>query len=385
MKKSVYILAFLLLLPISLAVNCGDTITEPSVLDRDLECSRGLILEANLDCNGFNYSGLSEGSGLIISGNNLIIENCNINSFENGILIEGYNGSIFRNNTLDRNVVGMFISEANTHVISGNTISNSLNYGIFLQFSKDVSYEDNAFVDNDEDIKLSDAVKTIEPAAEENEIIPIEIIPEPEVITEEEVFVVQDRIFDDEQLLDLALKLEYTNVTPAEINKEIANLKSTLKNVEIKREFIYTKDSTKVIVTITPEKSFFKRVVLEDVALYERIPKCFASFVGNIAFEENPKIINPDPLVKKAFPKIDDELDFSYSTKKVITKDCEKLFKAILIADVSSFATYGGDLFEFGPIFVIKTFPGETVLVLLGIIVIITLAVRFKKAGEKLG
>ena len=204
MKKSVYILAFLLLVPISLAINCGDIITENSVLDRNLECSRGLTLEANLDCNGFNYSGQSEGNGFTIAKNNLVIENCGINSFENGILIEGYNGSIITNNTLNQNFVGIFVSDSNTNVISDNVISNSLNYGIFLQFVEDVSDLDNTFLDNAKDIEINPAQR-IEEVIEEPPIV-IEEPPE-QVVIEEEVFIVQDRIFDEEELLNLALRL----------------------------------------------------------------------------------------------------------------------------------------------------------------------------------
>jgi len=313
--------------------------------------NNGLSITADnvvLDCANSNITGTFSGRGIDLSNvQGVVVENCNIASYESGIYLEKSN-AILRNNALINNGIGI----------------HSLN--------SEFSEENNVFIDNikDEESLIIDEppITPQEPETPPKVIAPAENItlpettveqinePVPELINEP---LPQDTLISNEDLLQEGLRLEYGNVSQSFVNKKVEDLRRTLKDVTIEREFVYSKSSTKVILTITPKKGFFKRPVFTNFTVYESIPKCFASLVNNIIFDETPEVLKPDPLVKKVYPKLEKSTSITYSSGALLTEECREFFKSIAISDLTNYATFGGDLVSKGPFFVIKTFPFE--------------------------
>ena len=82
-------------------VNCGDTINESKILDKDLNCSSNYALtigdnDITLDCKG--HSILSNSKGIFISGkSNINIINCTIDANDTAIMDSSSNTSILNN------------------------------------------------------------------------------------------------------------------------------------------------------------------------------------------------------------------------------------------------------------------------------------------------
>ncbi|MBU0535765.1 MAG: PKD domain-containing protein [Nanoarchaeota archaeon] len=88
---------------------------------------------------------------------------------------------------------------------------------------------------------------------------------------------------------------------------------------------------TRIILRADPDKE------LLGFALYEKIPKCLAEHIDDIAMDpvhkHNIKILNPDPIVMWQFDKLASEQEFSYDVKGVLSKECRDQITALGIAD----------------------------------------------------
>ncbi len=119
---------------------CGVTITSNTTLLESITgCSgNGLIIGGNgviLDCGGFEITGSTTNSGVLISGYaGIQVRNCNISAFTNGISsTSGSDTVILENNTLHENTYGIALSGNTQNVLIDNStiLSNTLN-GIYL-------------------------------------------------------------------------------------------------------------------------------------------------------------------------------------------------------------------------------------------------------------
>ncbi|WP_445360154.1 NosD domain-containing protein [Microbulbifer sp. EKSA005] len=131
------------------AVDCGDTITSPEVLDQDLVCSTEPALtimgptgsldmaEYTLRCDGsavnssFNsviQSGIfkNSGTGIFIAGDNNNVSSSSIlDNLENGIQLEGNNNLIVSNEISRSTLNGILIGKADGNTVAQNTVSMS--------------------------------------------------------------------------------------------------------------------------------------------------------------------------------------------------------------------------------------------------------------------
>ncbi|MBT3835629.1 hypothetical protein HOD05_03800 [Candidatus Woesearchaeota archaeon] len=128
------------------ACSCGDTVTSSYTLTEDLTgCSGvgkiGLTIGANditIDCAGYSIIGGLDTGGMGIRNlefNNMIVQNCYIESFERGINLEATGGDTIGGQILDTTITssptGIYV--ANNHTIINNVdISFSGTYGINL-------------------------------------------------------------------------------------------------------------------------------------------------------------------------------------------------------------------------------------------------------------
>lgn len=131
--------------------NCGETITEDSVLTSDLECSSqaGVNIGADnvrLDCNGYTLSLLiGSNPGVYVNGyDNALITNCVIEDFSTGIQLSDSTGSqVSTDNFLINNGRGIRLWNSHSTTLEGNEITGS-DKGILVESgSTDVVIENN--------------------------------------------------------------------------------------------------------------------------------------------------------------------------------------------------------------------------------------------------
>jgi len=187
-----------------------------------------------------------------------------------------------------------------------------------------------------------------------------------------------------ERLLENALQFEYdTDTVPAALLAErVGRLQQTLQDVRIEREFIYRNGQTHVRIRLKPARGFFRRVVYENITLYDYIPKCFAELVGDVVFDgEQPQALVPDPLLKKVLPR--NELTFSYSRPLAVSERCQELFRIIGVGDGRQVQTLGSVLASEGIGAVVTTFPLESVVIAVLLCSMVGAGIMFKRSVEK--
>jgi len=350
--KKLTIFLFLLLLPTALAVDCGDTITTPLTLDADLTCpDAALTLEADLDCNQFTISGNNLGSGLTVNKDNININNCIIENFENGILIEGFTATITEN-TIANNNIGVYATNADV-TITNNNIQDNPFFGIYALNAEGV-FEPNTFNNNGKDIEETTVPRLFE---------------EIEEITETPLT--------QEQTLETALKLEYNldEVSEELFKTNLERLTDFFTHGTLERKITESAEGTKVTLTIIPNPD----IILTNVSIYERIPKCFAQLIDAIVFEKPPIVLEEDPFVKIIIGDVTAPVSIAYATANIITEECESLFSAIGLADQVKKIAEKEELVRKGPAAVIKQYWVQSLLILIGIIILAYIVINLKR------
>jgi len=356
MKFIPFVALILLLLPTVYAIECGDTIEEPITLTNNLTCEESaLILTANLDCNGYTIQGNNLGNGIHIQENNIQLQNCIIQNFENAILVDGFSNTEIKNNEIQNNNVGIQLINAQA-TINNNLIQNNFFFGIYTKNSEG-TFEPNTFNNNGENIQQ----------------ITLEEDPEQARIQEQKL--------SQQQLLRTSLKLEYNldQVSEELFNERLQRLQDFLDNAQIQRDIKRMRDGTKVTLTITPNPN----LKLINISIYERIPKCFAQLVDSIVFEQPPEILEEDPLVKIIIGDVTTPVSLSYEANTVITESCEELFAAIGLAEEIIELKEEEELVRAGPQAVVKKFWLQAIGLAVIIIILGYLVIKVKKNENK--
>ncbi|MBN2102041.1 MAG: right-handed parallel beta-helix repeat-containing protein [Candidatus Aenigmarchaeota archaeon] len=146
MKKDVipciscFTVLFVLLLqfPMVLAVDCGETITADVTLIADMDCDgfeSGIVVGADnirIDCSGKKIKGNMTNGILLNDHNNVVIKNCFIEGWQNGIkMLKGIDNTLAYNTIQgNRNGIVMYYSRRNE--IRENLIKSNTNNGLFL-------------------------------------------------------------------------------------------------------------------------------------------------------------------------------------------------------------------------------------------------------------
>ena len=135
-------------------VSCGDSITSDTVLDSNLiDCpSDGIVIDDDnviLDCNSRSSSGSGSDGGIVISGNGVTIENCEIFDFRFGIRTDGTNNHhIISNISHNNNNTGFRFSDSNSLTFTGNTSHSNRNHGFRLSNVDDSTFTGNTSHNN---------------------------------------------------------------------------------------------------------------------------------------------------------------------------------------------------------------------------------------------
>lgn len=117
--------------------NCGDSVTNNYTMTSDLNCSGvGLYIAdhgVKLDCNGYTISGSgpSPSHGICINNaiQNTVVQNCNVQTFDNAIIAyNAYNNIITNNNVSNSNHgIYLYLSAAGNNV-TNNIMKDNFNY-----------------------------------------------------------------------------------------------------------------------------------------------------------------------------------------------------------------------------------------------------------------
>jgi len=140
LRKALLLTLILFVLSLSsvYAVNCGDTITTDTILDKNLICDGdGLLIGADniiLDCNDFWISGPGgyPYMGILIYGYriNITIKNCNIEKFADGISAGTYYSTIIDNTFTNITTYGISLDAFSSYnkVLNNNLINNYIGF-----------------------------------------------------------------------------------------------------------------------------------------------------------------------------------------------------------------------------------------------------------------
>jgi len=138
----------------TVSLSCGQTITSNTLLGADLNCSgNGLSIGSNsvvLDCNGYSIRGDATGNGIENNGyNNVVIKNCNVQNFINGIILSNANSNVLQNNTANSNALGIVLSNSSNNNITQNRARFNSDSGIqLITYSRDNILSGNDFTNN---------------------------------------------------------------------------------------------------------------------------------------------------------------------------------------------------------------------------------------------
>ena len=161
MKKVLLFLSLLILFSgVVSALECGDYITEDTVLTEDLlDCSTlfGIRIGSDnivLDCDGHSIDGsyFKNSIGIYLYlRDNVVVKNCVVKDFYYGMFINAQNASVTENNFLDNNRTGISIrgdsSGSNNHFIGFNNFERNYLYGLILGSNNSV-VQGNNFLDS---------------------------------------------------------------------------------------------------------------------------------------------------------------------------------------------------------------------------------------------
>ena len=233
------------------------------------------------------------GYGILLNGRqNTSIKNCNISGYEVGIYLDNAGNNIINSNYLTKNKFG---------IASFNSFSNNISGNILLENVNDeISYLQASLIEDKEPVEAEKG----EDAATPQEVME-------EAIRIKKPFLKQSEVLNEVDILFS----KYFNATQ--------------ENLEISRTIFYNETDKSTIITLhlKPKK------VLLNVSLYEKIPKCVATYANQLFFGTGGyEIVQNDPLILWTFSRLDKEEEFSYKVFKNIGEDCKELLLSFGIA-----------------------------------------------------
>ena len=332
-------LLFLLLSVSVAAIECGETITGiANSLDQDLDCpGDGITVAAGiLDCVGNTLRGTQTGTGIRVTGDNVVITHCNVVNFENGIAMDGVRNILIHDANATGNFMGVLILNSFNVTIEDSTLENQ-RFEIFGQDS-DINERNNTVAG-----AASITGEFQEPEVVPPEVVPPEIPPEPDVLPPEappveEVppeEIITDELLSNEELLNRTIYLEYAleDIDDALLEQRLERMRFAMDHISMEREIEVNREGNITTVTLT----FIPDIALQNVDIYEVIPKCLATFIDLVVFQRSPdQVLIEDPLIKWHFMELTTRTDLSYLVKKVISDECRQYFQSIAVGEEKS-------------------------------------------------
>ncbi|MEM0487453.1 MAG: NosD domain-containing protein [Sulfolobales archaeon] len=101
-----------------------------------------------LDGRGFTVSGFSEGAGVEVKGSGSVIKNVKVVNYRWGVtLVWPSSRNTIANNTISRNVIGLYIPASLDNSILGNIVEGNIEVGVYVE-SPNNTIAGNTFTDN---------------------------------------------------------------------------------------------------------------------------------------------------------------------------------------------------------------------------------------------
>lgn len=252
---------------------------------------RVLADDVSIDCSNSMLIGSGIGYGILVQGDKVVVQNCNISNYEIGVYLDNTNSNTVANNYISNNKFGiaLFNSLNNSikdNILTRNAAGNSISYlpASLIEPEKDEVIETERSAPQD---VMKEVIRVKKPDLKQDEV-------------ENEVDIILDKYFN-----------------------------TTKENLEITRAIFYNESdgSTSIILILRPKK------ILLNLSIYEKIPKCVSAYVNQILFETaGYEVIQNDPLVLWYFPKLDNEKKIAYKVLKNIDEECKSLLFAFGVA-----------------------------------------------------
>ena len=242
-------------------------------------------------CNNTILRGDSQGYALgITNGKNITIKGCHIRSYEVAIVVQDTRNARIEGNFFADNKIG--IAHGTSEIVEqDNQFTGSLRQDIM---EMDGKFDSEARLD----IILMGKAK----------------LPAPSQILTAHVEVLKpDASIEDKE---------------SEIESFLKKFESSQQYLKINRTFRRNpNNSTTITLTILP------LVALENVSIYESVPKCVAQYVHQMVIRDSGyEVIERDPLLLWTFSSLSAPKSLSYDVFRPVDEECSKLLLAIGIA-----------------------------------------------------
>ncbi len=284
----------------------------------------GIVINADgitLNCNNAVLQGYGFGEGIRILGvGNVIIENCIIKDYESGIYLKDSSNNVIKDNELIGNVNGVKLDNSAFNSIVNNK-DESLK-GPISFYDEDAQEATNNT--EEEGIEEPDKEEIVNTISNEEEIIDItkdtntadETNKQTENITE----YVNKEIKTKENIQNIINRID------KEVIDKITAIRTkdheTASNsVDIKKTKIISTDAKSNNKGKTRfETSIRAKEDVNNLVIYEYIPKEIASDASEIRFYGKATIVENDPIIKKEIGSIkkDDVVVITYEVDKII-------------------------------------------------------------------
>lgn len=108
----------------------------------DDSLSAGAVLlnasDVVLDCNGSSLTGAGQGTGIAVAGSNVTLQNCSLNNYTVGILVDSCLGCRISGCSVQQSSVGIRLDSSNQSTIEGTSIQNATSFAVdFFDSSAD--------------------------------------------------------------------------------------------------------------------------------------------------------------------------------------------------------------------------------------------------------
>jgi parallel beta-helix repeat protein len=244
-----------------------------------------------IECNGTILKGSGENAGFLIDfSHGVSVTGCTMEDFEVGMSVHGSKDVVLEGNTFLRNKIG--IAEQDSSLIQrGNVFEGSERQDVL----------------------------SIEGSGDEGS---------------EELHVPSENL-SRSAILEKQLVLRNPGASSQEIEEQVEELlqKAELSEelLDIQRTVIVDEEgkATTVTLSITPKEP------LQDVHIYEGIPKCLAEYLSQVVFSDDRfEVIEKDPLIMWTFAEMEERSRLSYTVGKLVSEECSSLLTGFGIATV---------------------------------------------------
>lgn len=292
-----------------------------------------LLLDASLDGNGSVLRCPTRlKTGIIIEADDVAINNITVTGCGNAVYIDGHDDVRLDGVVISNSTNGIVLIESSDIMITGSTITTNTR-SIFSQSSDfdslDSSIDPVPYIQESPDdgtqeengTQGDDGLinQTGDGAGEEN------VEDDSPKVFEVNITIDEDAMRDifNEVLLHVNLSDDEREMLTDEL---VADYTAHYRDaIQIRRTFRVYDDHTEVDLDISATRS------LQDVRIYEEIPKCAAQYTEEVTFSSDvPRVIKDDPLIMWEYEDLESE-SIRYLVQDSLPPACQDMFRTAII------------------------------------------------------